>query len=195
MVEGFQRFSAFEYDVVLASQSPRRRELLEKLGLQFEVMPVDVEESFPAHLKGGEIVEYLAKKKADAFDIAPKQMVITADTIVWHRNTLYGKPSDECEARRMLASLSGSVHEVFTGVGITTCSKQRIFSVRTEVKFAMLTPSEIDYYVQTYCPLDKAGAYGIQEWIGYVGVESISGSFWNVMGLPIQRLYQELSMF
>ncbi len=183
------------YDVVLASQSPRRHELLAKLGVEFAVRTVDVEENFPSELQGAAIVEFLAKKKADAFPIQPKQLVITADTIVWHNGRLFGKPHDVAHAKAMLAELSGQTHEVFTGVGLTSCDKQRIFSVRSEVTFAPLTANEIDYYVETFNPLDKAGSYGIQEWIGFMGIEGISGSFWNVMGLPIQRLYQELRKF
>ncbi len=184
-----------EYDVILASQSPRRHELLAKLGVEFDVQTVDVEEDFPPELQGATIVEFLAKKKADAFPIQSRQLVVTADTIVWHNGRLFGKPRDVAHAKTMLAELSGQTHEVFTGVGLTTCDKQRIFSVRSEVTFAPLTTDEIDYYVETFCPMDKAGAYGIQEWIGFVGIEGISGSFWNVMGLPIQRLYQELRRF
>lgn len=183
------------YDIVLASQSPRRKELLENLGLDFSIQTVDVEEDFPASLQANEIVEFLAKKKADAFTLNPKQLVITADTIVWYNDQLFGKPKNAKHAKEMLQQLSGHTHEVFTGVGITTIEKQHIFSVRSEVTFASLSNDEINHYIDKYCPLDKAGAYGIQEWIGFVGIESISGSFWNVMGLPIQRLYQELRNF
>lgn len=183
------------YDIVLASQSPRRKELLENLGLDFSIQTVDVEEDFPASLQANEIVEFLAKKKADAFTLNSKQLVITADTIVWYNDQLFGKPKNAKHAKEMLQQLSGHTHEVFTGVGITTIEKQRIFSVCSEVTFASLSDDEINHYIDKYCPLDKAGAYGIQEWIGFVGIESISGSFWNVMGLPIQRLYQELRNF
>lgn len=183
------------YDIVLASQSPRRKELLENLGLDFSIQTVDVEEDFPATLQANEIVEFLAKKKADAFTLNPKQLVITADTIVWYNDQLFGKPKNAKHAKEMLQQLSGHTHEVFTGVGITTTKKQHIFSVCSEVTFASLSDDEINHYIDKYCPLDKAGAYGIQEWIGFVGIESISGSFWNVMGLPIQRLYQELRNF
>lgn len=183
------------FDVVLASQSPRRKELLSNLGIEFSIQTVDVEESFPALLRANEIVEYLAKKKADAFPIKPNQLVITADTIVWHNNQLFGKPENAEQAKEMLLQLSGNTHEVFTGVGITTTNKQHIFSVRSEVTFSKLSQEEIMHYIDVYQPYDKAGAYGIQEWIGFVGIESISGSFWNVMGLPIQRLYKELQQF
>ena len=183
------------FDVVLASQSPRRKELLSNLGIEFSIQTVDVEESFPALLRANEIVEFLAKKKADAFPIKPNQLVITADTIVWHNNQLFGKPENAEQAKEMLLQLSGNTHEVFTGVGITTTNKQCIFSVRSEVTFSKLSQEEIIHYIDAYQPYDKAGAYGIQEWIGFVGIESISGSFWNVMGLPIQRLYKELQQF
>lgn len=195
MEEPFKIKNIAHLHIILASQSPRRKELLSKLGLEFNTQTIDVEEDFPASLQGSEIVEFLAKKKADAFPIKPQQLVITADTIVWHENQLFGKPKNIADAKAMLRQLSGHTHEVFTGVGLTTTYKQRIFSVRSEVRFAQLSDEEIDYYIDTYRPLDKAGAYGIQEWIGFVGIESISGSFWNVMGLPIQRLYQELRNF
>lgn len=195
MKEPFKIKNIAHLQLILASQSPRRKELLSKLGLDFKTQNVDVEEDFPASLQREEIVEFLAKKEADAFPIKPQQLVITADTIVWHENQLFGKPKDIADAKAMLRQLSGHTHEVFTGVGLTTTHKQRIFSVRSEVRFAPLSDEEIDYYIDTYRPLDKAGAYGIQEWIGFVGIEAISGSFWNVMGLPIQRLYQELRNF
>ena len=184
-----------KYKVILASNSPRRKELLSGLGVAYEVktMP-DVDESYPDGLSGEEIAKHIARGKAEAYRslIQADELVITADTIVWLDGTVMGKPKDEEEAKDMLMRLSGKTHQVITGVCLTTSSKQKTFATVTDVTFATLTEDEIDYYVTRYQPMDKAGSYGVQEWIGFVGVENLSGSYFNVMGLPIQRLYTEL---
>ena len=185
-----------KYRVVLASNSPRRRELLGGLGVPFEVKVLpDIEENYPADLPVAQIAEYIARENADAYRpvMADDDLIITADTIVVVDDQVLGKPADEADARRMLHLLSGRTHQVITGVCLTTTSAQRRFSVTTDVTFKMLTDEEIDYYIDRYQPFDKAGAYGIQEWIGYIGVTSLSGSYFNVMGLPVQRIYVELS--
>lgn len=182
-------------NIILASNSPRRRELLSGLGLDFEVRVLPgIDESHPAELQGGDIPLYISKKKADAYlaSLQPDELLITADTIVWLDGEVLEKPKDEADACRMLHELSGKTHQVFTGVCLTTMEKQVSFSCRSDVTFCQLTDEEINHYVQCYRPLDKAGAYGVQEWIGYVGVERIEGSFFNVVGLPVQRLYQAL---
>lgn len=187
--------SPLKYKLILASNSPRRRELLSGLGLDFEVRVLPgIDESHPAELQGGDIPLYISKKKADAYvaSLRPDELLITADTIVWLDGEVLEKPKDEADACRMLHELSGKTHQVFTGVCLTTTEKQVSFSCRSDVTFCQLTDEEINHYVQCYRPLDKAGAYGVQEWIGYVGVERIEGSFFNVVGLPVQRLYQAL---
>ena len=184
-----------KYKVILASASPRRRELLGGIDIDFVVRALpDVDESFPAELQGGEIPLYISKKKADAYRpvMADDELVITADTIVWLDGVALGKPTDEADARRMLRTMSGKAHSVFTGVTITTKEQQRCFVAQSDVTFATLTDEEIEYYVKMYRPMDKAGSYGVQEWIGYVGITGIVGSYFNVMGLPVQRLYNEL---
>ena len=186
------------YRIILGSNSPRRRELLAGLDLSFDVHVIPgLEENYPDSLQPQEIPVFLSKQKAEAYLSALEDQVllITADTIVWNETEVIGKPKDREDAIRMLRSLSGHEHQVVTGVCLTTTKKQETFSVVSSVRFASLTDEEIIYYVDKYKPFDKAGAYGIQEWIGYVGVESISGSFYNVMGLPVQRLYQELKRF
>jgi len=182
------------YNIILASQSPRRQELLGGLNIPFEVQEIVVEESYPSQLVGVDIPMYLAEKKADAFVERMKNntLLITADTIVWHEGCVFGKPTDLADATRMLKSLSGKTHQVITGVCISTLLNRKTFHVISEVRFSRLTPEEIEYYLQNFQPYDKAGAYGVQEWIGYIGVEYIEGSYFNVMGLPIQRLYSEL---
>lgn len=180
---------------ILASNSPRRRELLSGLGLDFEVRVLPgIDESYPAGLQGGDIPLYISRKKADAYvgQLQPDELLITADTIVWLNGQVLEKPKDEADACRMLRSLSGKTHQVFTGVCLTTTEKQVSFCACSDVTFSTLTDGEITHYVQHYHPLDKAGAYGIQEWIGYVGVERIEGSFFNVVGLPVQQLYRHL---
>lgn len=186
------------YHIILGSNSPRRRELLAGLDLDFEVKVIPgLEEHYPATLQPEEIPVFLAQQKAAAYipTLPEKTLLITADTIVWNRNEVIGKPKNREDAIQMLQSLSGHEHHVVTGVCLTTTEKQKAFSVISAVKFATLTDEEIGYYVDKYQPFDKAGAYGIQEWIGYIGVENINGSFYNVMGLPVQRLYQELKKF
>lgn len=186
-----------KYRVILASASPRRKELLAGLDVDFEVRRLpDVDESFPAELQGGEIPLYISKKKADAYrpSMVADELVITADTIVWLDGAALGKPADEADARRMLRGMSGKTHSVFTGVTITTKAEQRSFVAQSDVTFAQLTDEEIDYYIAKYRPMDKAGSYGAQEWIGYIGMSNIVGSYFNVMGLPVQRLYSELKL-
>ncbi len=184
-----------KYHVVLASNSPRRKELLAGLGLEYEVKVLpDIDESYPATLQAEDIPLYLSQKKADAYlsGMAENDLLITADTIVWLDGRVLGKPKDEAEAREMLRALSGRKHEVITGVSLTTRMFRKSFSSVSEVVFSELDEEEIEWYVSRYRPMDKAGAYGVQEWIGYIGVESLSGSYFNVMGLPVQRLYREL---
>ena len=183
------------YKVVLASNSPRRKQLLEQLGVNFTTRVLSgIDESYPQDLPVEEIAEYISQKKATAYceQMTEDELVITADTIVVCGNKVMGKPKDSEDACDMLRELSGKTHKVVTGVTITTKNKTISFSTITEVDFAELTEKEITYYVETYKPLDKAGAYGIQEWIGCVGVSGMKGSYYNVMGLPIFRLYQEL---
>ena len=180
-------------NIVLSSNSPRRKELLSGLGLDFRVHVIGgIDESYPHDLPASDVPQYIAKKKAAAYDIADDEIVITADTLVIVGNEILGKPHDANDARRMLHTISGRKHQVTTGVCITSKDRQSAFSVTTDVAFRTLTDEEIDFYVANYKPLDKAGAYGIQEWIGYIGVESIHGSYFNVMGLPVQRIYSEL---
>ncbi len=184
-----------DYKLILASNSPRRRELLAGLDLDFEVRVLPgIDEGYPAELQGGDIPLYIAKEKAQAYvaQLQPDELLITADTIVWLNGEVLEKPKDEADACRMLRELSGHTHQVFTGVCLTTREKQVAFACRSDVTFCTLSDDEIHYYVDHYHPLDKAGAYGVQEWIGYVGVERIEGSFFNVVGLPVQRLYQTL---
>ena len=187
-----------KYRIVLASNSPRRRELLSGLGISYEVRVLpDVKESYPAALPVGEIAEYIAREKADAYKsvMTDDELLITADTVVVCKGEVMGKPVDEADARRMLHKLSGCTHQVTTGVCLTTIGAHRSFSVTTNVSFKNLSDEEIDYYVANYHPMDKAGAYGIQEWIGYIGVTGLEGSYFNVMGLPVQRIYKELCTF
>lgn len=182
-----------EKKIILASNSPRRRQLLEGLGIPFEVKTIDgIDESYPDNLPPEKIAEYIANEKAQAYVITPDELLITADTIVVCDGEILGKPHDEADARRMLKSISGKTHKVITGVCLLTAERKTLFSVVTDVTFKMLTDAEISYYISNYAPYDKAGAYGIQEWIGYVGVTSISGSYFNVMGLPVQRIYEEI---
>ena len=179
--------------IILSSNSPRRKELLAGLDIPFEVKVLSgIDESYPEGLGVEEIPQYIAMEKAAAYDIAEDEIVITADTVVVLGDAILGKPVDESDAKNMLRALSGNTHRVVTGVCITSVDKQRKFSVVSEVTFKVLSDTEIDYYVNRYHPFDKAGAYGIQEWIGYVGVTSLKGSYFNVMGLPVQRIYEEL---
>ena len=186
-----------QYRFILASKSPRRQFLLTELGIPFELVTKEVDETFPDHLQKDEIPLFLARKKADAFEreLDDKTIVITADTIVWINDHVLNKPADAEEARIMLRELSGNRHEVFTGVCLKSAKKEIAFSVRTIVYFRELTTGEIDYYISKYKPFDKAGGYGAQEFIGYIGVEKIEGSYFNVMGLPVKELYEELVKF
>jgi septum formation protein len=186
------------YNIILASNSPRRKELLAGLDVDFEVRVLQgIDESYPAELPTQDIAGYISQKKAAAYrgTMGSDELVITADTIVVLDGEVMGKPADEEDACRMLRKLSGRTHQVITGVTLTTKERQQSFSVETDVAFKELTDAEIDYYVQHYKPMDKAGAYGIQEWIGHIGVTSISGSYFNVMGLPVQRIYEALKGF
>lgn len=186
------------YKIILASNSPRRRELLAGLGLDFTVKVISgIDESWPHSLKGEEIPLYISREKATPYRplIGPDELVITADTIVYVDGEVLGKPHDKADARRMLRLISGRWHEVITGVTLMSAQKERSFAVTTRVRFCNLTDDEINRYVESGLPMDKAGAYGIQEWIGYVGVEAIEGSYFNVVGLPVQRLYRELINF
>ncbi|HNP91358.1 MAG: Maf-like protein [Parabacteroides sp.] len=187
-----------KYRIILASNSPRRKELLAGLDISFEVkVNGDVDESYPEGLSPEEIPMHVAQKKADAYApfLQEDELLITADTVVWTFEEILGKPSDREDAIKMLMKLSNRVHEVITGVCIVTKNKSTNFSVSSAVSFGYLEPSDIEYYVDKYKPYDKAGSYGIQEWIGYIGAEAINGSFFNVMGLPVQRLYRELKAF
>lgn len=182
--------------IILASNSPRRKKLLGALELDFEVRVQDgIDESYPEGLGMTEIPEYISGKKAAAYDIDDDELLITADTIVYLNGEVMGKPADAREACAMLAKLAGHTHQVVTGVTIRTRKRTRTFSCVTDVTFARLTSEQIQHYVTKYHPFDKAGAYGIQEWIGYVGVTGINGSYYNVMGLPVQRLNRELETF
>ena len=187
-----------KFKIILASQSPRRRELLAGLGIPFEVRVIeDIDEHFPEQLPASETALYIAKRKAEAYrgQIADDELIITADTVVIVGDEILGKPADEADALRMLRLLSGRTHQVTTGVCLMTTKVQRSFDVTTDVTFKTLTDEEIMYYVNRYKPFDKAGAYGIQEWIGYIGVTGLHGSYYNVMGLPVQRIYTELQAF
>ncbi len=184
--------------VILASKSPRRHFLLGELGLDFEIVENhDVEEDYPPDMQPEEITVYLAKKKAAEFSgiISQDTLLITADTIVWCEGSILNKPRDREDAFRILKKLSGNRHTVFTGVCIRSPQKVVTFYATTDVYFSTLAEEEIEHYLKEYKPYDKAGAYGIQEWIGYIGIEKIDGSYFNVMGLPIQKLYQELKKF
>lgn len=183
-----------QYNITLASKSPRRRELLAGLGIDFEVKVLPgIDESYPTELPATDVPQYIASKKASAYEVAGRDLVITADTLVIVGDEILGKPHDAADAHRMLRSLSGRRHQVTTGVCMVSADKKRCFSVTTDVAFKALSDAEIDYYIERYRPFDKAGAYGIQEWIGYIGVTSIHGSYFNVMGLPVQRIYEELT--
>ena len=192
------QWSMVKYKIILASNSPRRKELLAGLDVQFEVRIIPgIDESYPDTLPTMEIAEYIAQKKAKAYreTMADDELIITADTIVVLDDKVLGKPKDAAEARCMLHALSGKTHQVVTGVVLTTKELQKHFSVVSNVTFKTLSDNEIDYYVDTYKPMDKAGAYGIQEWIGYVGVTRLEGSYFNVMGLPVQRIYEAMKEF
>ena len=183
------------YRVVLASGSPRRQQLLQDMGVSFELRVKSVEESYPEHLSGEEIASFLARKKAQALleDLKEDELLITADTVVWHRGRSLEKPQHAKEAKEMLHALSGDTHQVITAVCLTTKKWEHIICDQTTVTFAKLTAEEIDHYIENFKPFDKAGAYGIQEWLGIIGIEEINGSYTNVVGLPTQKLYKALN--
>lgn len=183
-----------DINVILASGSPRRKFFLEELKLDFEIILKEIDEAYPAELKGKEISDYLAIQKSQAFsgELHENDLLITADTIVWAGGKAYGKPGDAAHAREMLRELSGKEHEVITSVALTNSSKQVVFNESTKVRFKELSDLEIDFYIENYRPFDKAGSYGIQEWIGYIGIQGIEGSYFNVVGFPVQKFYQEV---
>ncbi|WP_282629874.1 Maf family nucleotide pyrophosphatase [Empedobacter sedimenti] len=184
-------------NIILASQSPRRKELLAGLGLQFSTISLDIDETFDRNeFKKEQITEYLSAKKAKAYtDIQPNDLIITSDTTVWVDNESLEKASNREEAYEMIKKLSGKTHSVYTSVTIRSVEKEVTFSDETQVTFADLTDEEIYFYIDNYKPFDKAGAYGVQEWIGYIGVDNMNGSYFNVMGLPTHKLYKELVKF
>jgi len=187
-----------KYNIILASQSPRRKQLLSDLGIDFQVrLKKGIDEQFPESMPVADVAQYLSKKKFDAYlgEIQPKELIITADTVVIQNGCIIGKPKDKAHAKEMLRSLSANTHVVNTGVTLGTAKENKSFNSITNVTFTKLTDAEIDYYIEHFKPFDKAGSYGIQEWIGYVGIESIEGSFYNVMGLPVQQLYRQLLKF
>ncbi|MCU0379345.1 MAG: Maf family nucleotide pyrophosphatase [Bacteroidales bacterium] len=185
------------YKIILASASPRRRQLLREAGLIFETAAVEYDEVWPSHLSGKEIAQYLAEGKADAWNrvLAPNEILITADTVVWCRDSLLGKPADAAEAAYFLHLLSGCDHNVITAICLRNQTRKHTFSVSTKVTFKDLSDDEISYYVENYQPYDKAGAYGIQEWIGLRGITRIEGSYYNVVGMPVNELFTELLHF
>lgn len=185
-----------DYHIILASNSPRRKDLLRGLDIAFDVrVQPDIAETYPESAAPADVAGYISREKANAYKdtITEHELIITADTVVIVGNEILGKPANNDEAKEMLRKISGRKHQVVTGVCLTTTEKQHCFSISTDVTFKNLTEKEIEYYVETYSPLDKAGAYGIQEWIGYVGVTALEGSYFNVMGLPVQRIWEELN--
>lgn len=195
---GFERrLNKLPFDIILASASPRRQELLKSLGFSYSCQPVNADESIPKGLKGQDIPLYLSKHKSKEFarELLPTELLITADTIVWCEDQVLNKPADFEEGFQMLSQLSGKMHEVFTGVTLRTAEKEVSFVDCTRVYFKELSHDEISYYLNNYQPYDKAGAYGVQEWIGYIAIDKIEGSFYNVMGLPVKLLYEHLLKF
>lgn len=187
----------FPYQLILGSGSPRRQELLKSLGFRFIVKPINADESFPDNLIAQEIPMYLAEKKSAAFPsmLNKNELLITSDTIVWCEGKVLNKPADFNEGKKMLGTLSGKMHEVFTAICLKSTNKQITFFDNSKVYFKNLSSEEIDYYLTNFSPYDKAGGYGVQDWIGYIGIEKIEGSFYNVMGLPVKQLYEELIKF
>ena len=187
-----------KYHIILASKSPRRQELLRGMGVEFSIMTKETDESFPPEMPLDEVPKYLSLQKSMAFtedELPADYLLITSDTVVICEGEILGKPKDREDAVRMLQMLSGKTHHVVTGVTVRSAEKTESFAVRSNVTFAQLDAEEIDYYIEHCKPFDKAGAYGIQEWIGYVGISGLEGSFYNVMGLPTRRLYQALKSF
>jgi septum formation protein len=185
------------YRIILASRSPRRQQMLQELGLEFDIVIREYPETYPEGLDGKSIAEFISHQKADSFKetMADNEIVITADTIVWCNNKVLGKPRDYSDAVYMLREISGNTHEVITGVTLLSRVKEKTFSVSSKVTFDHLTSQEISFYINKYQPFDKAGAYGIQEWIGLVACSRIEGSYFNVVGLPVRTLYRELQNF
>ncbi|MFT5214252.1 MAG: septum formation protein [Polaribacter sp.] len=182
-----------DYNIILASGSPRRQQFFRDLDIDFTIQLKEIEEIYPEELKGAEITDYLADLKSKAFTaLQEKDLLITSDTIVWLEEKALGKPKDAEEAFEMLSALSGKKHEVITSVSIKSTSFQKIVHAVTTVSFKILSKDEIQYYINNYKPFDKAGAYGIQEWIGFIGIDKIEGSYFNVVGLPVHKLYKEL---
>ncbi len=183
-----------KYDIILGSSSSRRKQLLEMTGVNFSVKTFNIDENFPSKLIGKEISEHIVSKKNEPFKkiISNKEIIITADTLVWFKNKCFGKPKDQNEAKEMLALFSGNTHSVITSVGFLTSNKFEIITESTEVSYKDLNKSEIDYYVETVNPVDKAGSYGIQDWIGMIGVEKIIGSYTSVLGLPIPQVINKI---
>ena len=192
-----QHLKEFPYQIILGSNSPRRQELLKSLGFTFLNKPINADESFPIDLLAEEIALYLAEKKADAYteDLKDTEILITADTIVWCEGKVFNKPTNFIEGKKMLETLSGKMHEVFTAVCLKSGNKQTTFYDVSKVYFKKLKPEEIEYYLINFTPYDKAGGYGVQDWLGYIGIDKIEGSFYNVMGLPVKELYEELIKF
>ena len=194
----YMLFNLKKYHIILASKSPRRQELLRGMGIEFSIMTKETDESFPAEMPLDEVPKYLSLQKSLAFtddELPSDYLLITSDTVVICEGEILGKPKDRKDAARMLQLLSGKTHHVVTGVTVRSAEKSESFAVRSNVTFAELNDEEIDYYIEHCKPYDKAGAYGIQEWIGYVGISGLEGSFYNVMGLPTRRLYQCLKGF
>jgi septum formation protein len=183
--------------IILASGSPRRQQYCKELGLDFSIQLKEIEEIYPEHLKHHQITDFLAELKANAFEneLAENEILITSDTIVWHENKALGKPKNHEDAFEMISSMSGKTHEVITSVCLKTKLKSDVFHSITKVTFVNLTTEEIDYYISNYKPFDKAGAYGIQEWIGLIGISKIEGSYPNVVGLPVDKLYAKLKEY
>ena len=186
------------YNLLLGSKSPRRQDLLKALGLQYTLVDIDVEEIYPIHLQGAEIARYLCELKADAYNnslLAEDSILVTADTIVWLDGKYIGKPSGKEEAIEMLKQLSGKQHSVFSGICLKSSERKVVFHAHTLVKFRELSSDEIEYYVNHHKPFDKAGSYGIQDWIGYIGITGIEGCYYNVMGFPVEMFYEKLTQF
>jgi septum formation protein len=192
-----QHINEFPYQLILGSNSPRRQELLKSLGFSFLNKPINADETFPVDLLAEEIPLFLAEKKADAYEeeLSENDILITADTIVWCEGKVFNKPANFVEGKKMLEALSGKMHEVYTGVCLKSGNKQTTFYDVSKVYFKKLKSEEIEYYLTNYSPYDKAGGYGVQDWLGYIGIDKIEGSFYNVMGLPVKELYEELIKF